>query len=127
MQSGKEDTINYKHIISSLVRKPAAFENYCYKESLFPNVFFRKSYDKLKSKYPTNGTKYYLMLLQLAATTSEREVSAALEILLEQKQAPSVELVKELVKSKNAITYDVFVRQPSIKEYDSLLSNMRGI
>ena len=39
--------INYRHIIDSLVRKPGAFENYCYKEDLFPTSQFRIAYDIL--------------------------------------------------------------------------------
>jgi len=33
--------IDYRHIIEWLVRKPGAFENYRYKEDLFPTSRFR--------------------------------------------------------------------------------------
>ena len=127
MQVTKEGAINYRHVIASLIRKPRAFENYCYKESLFPNIFFRKAYDRLKRRYPVNGTKHYLVLLQLAATTSEREVGIAIELLLKQKKLSDIETVKDLIKSRDSESRDVFVRQPSIKEYDLLLSNMGGV
>ena len=40
--------INYRHIIDSLVRKPGAFENYRYRDELFPTSCFRIAYDVLK-------------------------------------------------------------------------------
>ena len=40
--------INYHHIIDRLVRKPGAFENYCYKDDLFPTSLFRIAYDILR-------------------------------------------------------------------------------
>ena len=30
--------INYRHIIDSLVRKPGAFENYRYRDAMFPTI-----------------------------------------------------------------------------------------
>ena len=43
--------INYRHVIDWLVRKPGAFENYRYKEDLFPTSQFRIAYDMLRSDY----------------------------------------------------------------------------
>ena len=39
--------INYRHVIDSLVRKPGAFENYQYREDMFPTSHFRIAYDGL--------------------------------------------------------------------------------
>ena len=39
--------VDYRHIIEWLVRKPGAFENYRYKEDLFPTSRFRMAYDAL--------------------------------------------------------------------------------
>ena len=40
-------SINYRHVIDSLVRKPGAFENYKYREDMFPTSHFRIAYDML--------------------------------------------------------------------------------
>ncbi len=40
--------VDYRHIIDWLVRKPGAFENYRYKEDLFPTSRFRMAYDALR-------------------------------------------------------------------------------
>ena len=49
--------INYRHVIDSLVRKPGAFENYQYREDMFPTSHFRMAYDWLcqRSRVPAGG------------------------------------------------------------------------
>lgn len=91
--------INYRHIIWSLVRKPAAFNGYRYREELFPSTLFRKAYDCLLQSHaqPLEADRHYLRLLYLAATISEEEVSLALSLLLEEGEIPRWEVVQELV------------------------------
>ena len=51
-QRGEEKhKINCRHIIDSLIRKPGAFENYRYRDALFPTSRFRIAYDSLKKRY----------------------------------------------------------------------------
>ena len=58
---GKSD-IQYRHIIDWLVRKPGAFENYRYREELFPTHRFRVAYDWLKARSPSRAVKKYLKI-----------------------------------------------------------------
>jgi len=39
--------INYRHVIDWLVRKPGAFENYKYREDMFPTSRFRNGLRRL--------------------------------------------------------------------------------
>ena len=48
-------TINYRHVIDWLVRKPGAFENYRYREDLFPTSRFRMAYDALRETHAGAG------------------------------------------------------------------------
>jgi len=76
--------IRYRHIIDWLVRKPGAFENYRYREDLFPSLVFRMVYDGLKAHHTAQkAAKEYLRILQLAATQGESLVEQALGSLLE--------------------------------------------
>lgn len=59
--------IQYRHIIDWLVRKPGAFENYRYREELFPTHRFRMTYDWLKQQRPSRASREYLEILHLAA------------------------------------------------------------
>ena len=64
-----------KHIIDWLVCKLGAFENYRYKEDLYPSSWFRIAYDWLRSNLPlvtdilvkSNKLESYDMLLEKVA------------------------------------------------------------
>src|SRR6202007_3320398 len=75
--------VDYRHIIEWLVRKPGAFENYRYKEDLFPTSRFRMAYDALAESAPSQAAKEYLKILRLAADEGETPVDEALRELLE--------------------------------------------
>jgi hypothetical protein len=75
--------IQYRHVIDSLVRKPGAFENYKYKQDMFPSTRFRMVYDGLmKTRTARSAAKEYLSVLNLAAKESESLVEEAIRILL---------------------------------------------
>lgn len=87
--------INYRHLIWSLVQKPAAFARYRYREDLFPSVTFRRAYDAItQDEASTAKDLSYLRILHLSAATSESEVEAALEAMLAAREVPEVEAVK---------------------------------
>lgn len=70
--------INYRHIIDWLVRKPGAFENYRYRDEMFPSSAFRIAYDLLKAMRSHRSPREYLELLHLAAHEGESRVEAIL-------------------------------------------------
>lgn len=94
----RQHRIDYRHIIWSLVRKPGAFARYRYRDDLFPTLPFRRAYDALVGAGPGGADRHYVRLLHLAASTSEREVEAALELLREQRALPTFDAVRDLVR-----------------------------
>ena len=70
--------VDYRHIIDWLVRKPGAFENYRYREELFPTSRFRMAWDALREVAPLRANKRYLELLKVAAEEGEARVDDAL-------------------------------------------------
>ena len=76
--------VDYRHIIDWLVRKPGAFENYRYRDELFPTSRFRMAWDALREATPQRANKRYLELLELAAKEGEARVDDALRYLLAQ-------------------------------------------
>src|SRR5580700_2691730 len=76
--------VDYRHIIDWLVRKPGAFENYRYREELFPTSRFRMAWDALRETAPLRANKRYLEVLELAAKEGEARVDEALRRLLGQ-------------------------------------------
>jgi hypothetical protein len=99
LRGRKGQHVNYRHIIDSLVRKPGAFENYRYREDLFPTSRFRMAYDALKAAMPARAHKEYLAILRLAAHETETGVDDALRILIDAEQSITAKTVEALVKS----------------------------
>jgi hypothetical protein len=84
LRGRKKHRVDYRHIIDWLVRKPGAFENYRYRDELFPTSRFRMVFDVLQEKLgKPRGSKEYLKILELAAKDSEVQVDEALRALLE--------------------------------------------
>jgi hypothetical protein len=75
--------VDYRHIIDWLVRKPGAFENYRYREELFPTSRFRMAWDALREAAQPRANKLYLEILWMAAQEGEARVDEALRHLLE--------------------------------------------
>lgn len=119
-RSKGNDGIDYRHIIDSLIRKPRAFANYQYRESLFPRLCFRRAYDDLVAHSKSCGTKQYLEILQLAKMHGEQQVVVSLELLFEQKITPLPERIKSLLDLPVAIP-KIEIEQPQLAAYDQLL------
>lgn len=122
--SGKH-LINYRHIIDWLVRKPGAFENYRYRENLFPTTRFRIAYDTLNRHGA--GTKRYLKILELAARTSESAVDDALRGLIDRGCEIDPDSIEQFVHDRlepRAET-EVEVVIPALSMYDGLINSDR--
>ena len=115
-------SINYRHLIFHLMRKPGAFRNYQFRDELFPRIVFRQAYDKLLSVNDETADKEYLHILHQAASGSENDVATALQILLDQNEVPTTEQVKQLCGAVSPKVPTVNVLQPSLAKYDNLLS-----
>ncbi len=118
--------INYRHIIDSLVRKPGAFENYVYREDLFPTSHFRMAYDALCRQHAgKRAVREYLKILQLAAQESEAAVQDALRVALTRGEAISFAAIQAAVKSSQQVpaVTEVQVAAPDLRVFDSLLDH----
>jgi hypothetical protein len=114
--------INYRHIIDWLVRKPGAFENYVYREELFPTSRFRMAYDALRESQPERGHKEYLGILYLAARQSETAVDEALRTLLANDRPVTRAAVEELVHRAEEVpaVTEVTVEEVDLLDFDDL-------
>ena len=116
--------INYRHVIDQLRRKPGAFENYRYREEMFPGSCFRVAYDELKERHTQQvAAREYLKILVLAAKESEAAVAAALTELCG-RQPITAEAVEELVRAQllpSPVT-EVGVVAVDLACYDRLLT-----
>jgi hypothetical protein len=119
--------INYRHIIWSLMNKPGAFENYQYRQELFPTIHFRQAFDALRGWYsPFNANKEYLRILHVAATTMESEVETALILLMETGTMFSSAHVKQLIGTKKPTVPMMKSPRVNLTEYNVLLQAKGG-
>jgi hypothetical protein len=115
-------TINYRHVISSLVRKPGAFRCYRYREALFPTDAFRRAYERMaRDMSAWSADVEYLQIVHLAARTMESDVEAALLEMLGRGETPRLERVRDRV---SAPPCPPAMEVPAIDlcEYDALLT-----
>lgn len=116
--------IQYRHIIDWLVRKPGAFENYRYRDDLFPSSYFRMAYDYLKDRHSQQfASRQYLQILHLAAMESETRVEAVLQELLDTAEPITYTKVKNKMYSGQTFcsAKDVHILKVDLVAYDALL------
>jgi hypothetical protein len=115
--------VEYRHVIDWLVRKPGAFEEYRYRDAMFPTSRFRIAYDVLKDRRPGHAVKEYLEVLHLAAQEGESGVDDALRLLLDAERTPDGEAVMEALSQgrQPAAVTDVLIVDVDLRMYDRLL------
>jgi hypothetical protein len=126
LRGRQKHRVDYRHIIDWLVRKPGAFENYRYREELFPTSRFRMAFDGLQEKLGSRAaSKEYLQILELAAKENETKVDEALRVLLEKGEGSNAltitaETVKEAMGQRRAEGKEVNVAVVDLRLFDQL-------
>ena len=123
LRGEKKHRVNYRHIIDSLIRKPGAFENFCYWDDLFPTSRFRMAYDVLQEKIAHKANKEYMKILHYAASESETRVDDALRLLFDHNSTVNFDAVKAIVDSSQKIpsVTEVSIDEVNLEVYDRLL------
>lgn len=130
LRGRRKHRVDYRHIIDWLVRKPGAFENYRYRDELFPTSRFRMAFDALEEQHGRRGDKEYLRILELAAKESESKVDEALRTLLHQSDEPihnsiSAESVESLLGvALSASRRDVKIAAIDLSIFDLLYTEV---
>jgi transposase len=125
--------VDYRHIIDWLVRKPGAFENYQFRDELFPTSRFRMVWDVLREVIPARANRRYLKILQLAAREGEVRVDHALRYLLERCEIDESTIdataVLDLLSNEDKLpdATRVEVAEVSLASFDELLGSVSGV
>ncbi len=117
-------SIQYRHVIDWLRRKPGAFENYRYRPDLYPTSRFRRACDLLEARHTRRQAhRLYLDVLALAAEEGEEKVDRALEILLRRAEEIGPEAVSAHLPEQQPRRgdHDVEVAPVKLSCYDALL------
>jgi len=115
--------VDYRHIIDWLVRKPGAFANYSYRESLFPSSRFRMAYDELRQR-TSRCDQEYLKILELAAKHGEARVERSIADALDAERPITFEQIEQVVTSNDelASVREVEIDTIDLASYDELLA-----
>jgi hypothetical protein len=117
--------INYRHVITSLLRKPGGFRDYRYREALFPTLVFQQAWEYLNQHHaPRRADLLYLRILHLAAQHLEADVAAALTCLLETGEPWDDTTVAELVQPQLPAAPDLAPLAVDLQPYDQLLAGV---
>jgi hypothetical protein len=116
--------IDYRHIIGSLVRKPGAFENYRYREEMFPSTVFRQTYDQLVNDDPKHASRRYLEILEWAAMNSESAMESSLKQLLDAGEELDFDMLVEMSGNPVEEPLDIDIPLPDMFAYDALLEEV---
>jgi hypothetical protein len=121
LRGDKDHRIDYRHVISALVRKPGAFARYRYREELFPTMTFRRAYDALSRFRGQRSDIEYVRILHLAASTMESRVEAALDEMLHRGEPFDYVTVKSTITPERPKVPEVRIGPPDLKSYDRLI------
>jgi len=129
LRGEKKHFIQYRHVIDSLIKKPGAFENYKYKQDMFPTTRFRMVYDGLlRAKSPRTAAKEYLQVLNLAAKENESLVDEAIRILIQTgtriiDSTAVTELYFDLKQSSKPHSPGIEIPPVNLAGYDTLFAD----
>lgn len=120
-----ERKIDYRHVISWLVRKPGAFAAWVFRDEFFPSTVFRAAYDRLLGHHSSQrvADKEYLKILHRAFLDGEIKVENALSQILQSGLVPNEELVKTRTGTKTVTPPPIVVLAPDLGIYDALLQS----
>jgi hypothetical protein len=118
---GRRTSIDYRHVIGWLVRKPGAFARYRYREDLFPSVTCRRAYDRLQATHGDRADVEYLRILKLAAKAGETRVLEAVKRLLDQPEPFDYAIVEACVSPPTTVVPTIQIPRPNLHVYDALL------
>ena len=125
LRGRQKHRVDYRHIIDWLIRKPGAFENYRYRDALFPTTRFRMVFDVLAERLsPRDASQQYLGILELAAKEGEAKVDDSLQALLAKAEGSNTMITREAVQEAMAegrtSTKDVAVAMVDLRLFDEL-------
>jgi len=117
--------VNYRHVISSLRKKPMALLNLVYREQLFPRTSYRRTFDLLLVRLPSNkACRLMVDLLALAHDRGcEAELATILDADLDAGRLPDMTALRQRFAPDLSHLPDVVVRLHPLAAYEGLLGN----
>jgi hypothetical protein len=114
--------VDFRHIITPLLRKPGAFIHYRHREALYPSTVFRAAHDRLVTDHGERpGVIEYLHVLKLAAEETVEKVEPVLRAQLALPGKWRAIQVREQLAPVARKIIELAGLTPSLHAYDTLL------
>jgi hypothetical protein len=114
-------SIDYRHLVGALKRKPGAFARWVLRDAAFPRAVYRQTWERLISQRPEReACKTMVGLLVLAADGHEAQLAQELEQLIELDQLPDLGALTQLLAPPKGDVPQVVVTLPTLASYDEL-------
>jgi hypothetical protein len=116
--------VDFRHVITPLLRKPGAFLHYRHRQALYPSTIFRAAHDRLVADHGERpGVIEYLQLLKLAAEQTVEAVEPVLQQQLCQAGKWRALQVREQLCPQARTIVALTELTPSLRGYDQLLES----
>lgn len=121
-------SVNYRHVIHSLAKKPNAFKCSQLRDSLVPEGDFTLLWQKLTQEHVSDEDCHYIVNLLLLAHNQNCEAELGRYVLrqLEIGKRASIEECRKRFTSSSSVIPMIPNQQHHISSYDTLLRGMHG-
>ena len=114
-------SIDYRHLVGALKRKPGAFARWVLRDAAFPRTVYRQMWERLAAQKPEReACRTMVGLLVLAAEGHEAQLAQELEQLIELDQLPDLNALTQLLAPPRSEVPHVVVTLPTLASYDEL-------
>ena len=114
-------SIDYRHLVGALKRKPGAFARWVLRDAAFPRAVYRQTWERLAAqRHEREACKTMVGLLVLAADGHEAQLAQELEQLIELDQLPDLGALTQLLAPPKGEIPQVLVTLPTLASYDEL-------
>lgn len=116
--------VDFRHVITPLLRKPGAFINYRHRAALYPSVVFRTAYDRLVADHGERpGVIEYLHVLELAGQETVEKVEVGLQAQLARPGKWRASQLRDQVAPVARPVVELASLTPNLNAYDALLES----
>jgi hypothetical protein len=120
-------SIDYRHLIGALRRKPQALRYLVYREALFPRAAYARAWTALgKALPPRDACRTMVRLLVLASSCEACEIALAarLDAILDADRLPDLADFELEFATKATASVDVAIPAPNLADYNRLLPSI---
>jgi hypothetical protein len=124
LRGARRTEVDFRHLITALLRKPGAFLHYRHREALYPSPVLRAAHDRLVADHGERpGVLEYLRVLQLAADETVAAVEPVLQAQLALAGKWRALQVREALVPTSGKVIALAELTPSLVAYDTLLES----